>query len=83
MDYKAHADQLLKEWQMVVAAKTKHDAVQLRLQKDRCEEWAVQLMTARMWGSSIELAEACHQFESRLKSLKEKIVIEVLTHGSV
>jgi hypothetical protein len=35
------------------------------------------------WGSELELTEACNQFESRLKPLKEKLVIEVLKNGSV
>lgn len=83
MDFKSYADNLIKDWTLCLDAKPKHDAVELRLQKDRCEEWAIQLMSARMWGSESELAEACYQFESRLKLLKEKLVIEVLTNGTV
>ncbi len=83
MNFKEHADLLIKEWQLCANAKPKGDAVEIRLEKDRCDEWAIQLMTARMWGSPNQLAEACYQLESRLKILKEKIVIEVLQNGSV
>lgn len=83
IDWKARADQLIKEWQVVLDAKTKHDAVELRLAKDQCEEWALLVMRIRLWGSESELAEACYQLESRLKPLKEKIVIEVLKNGTV
>jgi hypothetical protein len=83
IDWKAHSDQLIKEWELCLNAKPKHDAVNIKLEKDRCEEWAMQLMKVRLWGSELELAEACHQLEPRLKTLKEKIVIEVLQNGSV
>jgi hypothetical protein len=83
MNYKEYATQLIQDWQLCVNAKPKHDAVDIQLEKDRCEEWAIQLMTISMWGSPRELAETCNQFESRLNALKEKIVIEVLKNGAV
>ena len=83
MDYKEHANYLIQEWQLCADAKPKHAAVEIQLEKDRCEEWAIQLMSTRLWGSPNQLAEACHQFESRLRNLKEKLVIEVLTNGTV
>ena len=83
MNLKDHANHLIQEWRLCADAKPKGDAVEIRLEKDRCNEWAIQLITARMWGSPNQLAEACHQLESRLKILKEKIVIEVLQNGSV
>jgi hypothetical protein len=83
MNYKEHARQLIQDWQLCVNAKPKHDAIDIQLEKDRCEEWAIQLMTISMWGTPNELAEACNQFESRLQPLKEKIIIEVIRHGSV
>lgn len=83
MDFKAHADELLKEWQLCSAAKPKHDAVDIQIEKNRCEEWAIQLMTVRVWGTEMQIAESCHQLEYRLKALKEKIVIEVLKNGSI
>jgi hypothetical protein len=83
MTYKEHANQLIQDWQLCVSAKPKHDAVDIQLEKDRCEEWAIQLMTISMWGTPNDLVEACYQFEYRIKNLKEKIIIEVLTNGSV
>jgi len=83
MNYKEHATHLLQDWQLCVNAKPKHDAIDIQLEKDRCEEWAIQLMTVLMWGAPNELAKTCYQFEYRLKNLKEKIIIEVLTNGSV
>lgn len=83
MDYQAYSTCLLHEWQLCATAKPKNDAVSVQLDKDRCEEWAIQLMTTSMWGSANELAEACHQFEYRLKNLKEKLIIEILKNGSV
>lgn len=83
MDYKEHANQLIQEWQLCVNAKPRGDTVEIQLEKDRCEEWAIQLMTTRMWGSPGQLAEACYQFEFRLQNLKEKLVLEVLKNGVV
>jgi hypothetical protein len=83
MNLKDHANHLIQEWRLCADARPRNDAVGVRLEKDRCEEWAIQLMTTSMWGSADDLSEACHQFESRLKILKEKIVIEVLKNGSV
>ena len=83
MNYKEHAIQLLQEWQLCVDAKPRHGAIDIQLEKDRCEEWAIQLMSISMWGAPNELVEACYQLEYRLKNLKEKIVIEVLKNGSI
>lgn len=83
MDYKELSDNLVKEWALCLNAKPKHNAVDIQLDKDRCEEWIMHLMKIRLWGNENELAEACYQVDSRLKTLKEKIVIEVLTNGTV
>ena len=83
MDYKTRAEELMQDWQAVQNVKIKHDAVDLRLQKDRCDEWAAQLMTTKIWGTELELAEACNQLEYRLKDLQKKIVIEVLKNGPI
>ena len=82
MDYKELADNLVKEWVLCLDAKPKHNVVDIKLEKDQCEQWILHLMKTRLWGTEIELAEACYQVDSRLKTLKEKIVIEVLTHGT-
>ena len=83
MNFKEHADNLVKEWALCLDAKPKQDAVNIKIEKDQCEKWVIHLMKTRLWGTEIELAEACHQVDSRLKVLKEKIVIEVLKNGTV
>lgn len=84
MNFKEHADNLVKEWVLCLDAKPKYDAVNIKIEKDQCEEWVIHLMKIRLWGGTEnELAEACYQVNSRLKRLKEKIIIEVLQHGPV
>ena len=83
MNFKEYADDLVKEWTLCLEAKTKHDAVNIMIEKDQCEEWVIHLMKIRLWGTENELIEACYQVDSRLKKLKEKIVIEVLQNGTV
>lgn len=83
MNYKEYADDLVKEWTLCLDAKPKHNAVNIKIDKDQCEQWIIHLMKTRLWGTENELAEACYQVERRLKLLKEKLIIEVLTNGSV
>lgn len=83
MNFKEYADALIKEWSLCLDAKPKHNAVDIKLEKDQCEEWIMHLMKTRLWGTENDLAEACYQVDSRLKTLKEKLIIEVLTNGSV
>jgi hypothetical protein len=83
MTLQDRAKQLLYEWTLCASAKPKYNAVDIQIEKDTCGRWATHLIHALNWGSELELAEACHQLESRLKPLKEKIVIEVLQNGSV
>jgi len=83
MTLQDRAKQLLYEWALCASAKPKYNAVDIQIEKDTCGRWATHLIHALNWGSELELAEACHQLESRLKPLKEKIVIEVLKNGSV
>ena len=77
------AKQLLLDWALCSKARPKHNAVNIQIEKDTCGRWAVHLIHNMNWGSELELTEACNQFESRLKPLKEKLVIEVLKNGSV
>jgi hypothetical protein len=51
--------------------------------KDSCGKWAYQLATQRSWGTDTQIAEACYQLEPRLKQLKEQVIIEVLTNGTI
>jgi hypothetical protein len=83
IDWKARAEELLEEFNLCCRAKPKHDAINIQLEKDAVSKWAVHLNNQRGWGSDLEIAEACHQLESRLKKLKEKVVIEILKNGPV
>lgn len=83
MNFKEHADNLVKEWALCLDAKPKNDAVNIKIEKDQCEKWIMHLMRTRLWGTEHELVEACFQVNSRLKILKEKLTIEVLTNGAV
>lgn len=78
-DWKARADELLAEFDMCCRARAMHNTVDVQIVKDTVAKWAYHLSTQRSWGSDLEIAEACHQLEPRLKQLKEKIVLEVLT----
>lgn len=83
IDWKAQADQLLTEFDLCCRAKPRHDAVNVQLEKDSCAKFAHHLSTQRAWGTDVEIAEACHQLEPRLYRLKEKLVMEILQHGTV
>jgi hypothetical protein len=83
MDYKEHAKELLREWALCSNAKPKTDVISIQIEKNVLSMWAVNLIHNMNWGSELELAEACYQVDSRLKRLKEKIVIEVLTNGAI
>ena len=83
MDWRQRADELIEEYNACCRAKPKHDAVNFQLEKDKLSKWATNLATCRSWGTDTEIAEACHQFELRLTPLKEKLVMEILSDGSV
>lgn len=83
MNYKVWADQLLEEYNLCCQARPKHNAVDIQLLKDSVGKWASNLATKRSWGSDNEIAEACYQLAPRLQELKEQVIIEVLTHGSI
>jgi hypothetical protein len=83
IDWKARADALLEEFNLCCKAKPKHDVVDIQLEKDKVSKWAHHLSTQRSWGNDLEIAEACHQLEPRLKQLKEKLVMEILTNGPI
>jgi hypothetical protein len=79
MDWKSHAEELLAEFEMCCRARPMNNTVEVQIAKEVAGKWAVHLNNLRAWGSDHEIAEACHQLEPRLKQLKEKIVLEVLT----
>ena len=83
MDWKLYAQQLLEEFNLCIKAKPKHNAVDVQLEKDAVSKWAVHLNNQLGWGTDNDIAEACYQLEPRLRKLKEKLVMEILTNGSV
>lgn len=83
MDWILYAQQLLEEFNQCMYAKPRHDAVNIQLEKDSVAKWAYHLNNQLAWGTENEIAEACHQLEHRLKHLKEKLILELLQHGSV
>ena len=83
MDFKEYADQLIEEYDLCCRAKPKQNAVDIQLLKDSVGKWASYLATQRSWGTDTEIAEACYQLAPRLQQLKEQVIIEVLTNGSI
>jgi len=83
IDFRKRGQELLEEFNLCLRAKPRRDAVAVQLEKDSLSKWAVYLNNQLGWGSDNEIAEACHQFEPRLKKLKEKLVMEILTNGHV
>lgn len=83
IDWKQRADDLIEEFNLCCQAKPKHDAINIQLEKDKVAKFAYHLATQRGWGTDNEIAEACHQLEPRLSRLKEMLVMEILTNGSV
>ena len=82
-DWKARATELLLEFELCMRAKPKHDAINIQLEKDAVAKWAYHLNRQRGWGTDREIAEACYQLEPRLEELRNKLVVEILTNGSV
>jgi hypothetical protein len=82
-DIREHARDLLSEWYLCLHAKPKSNAVDIQIEKDSCANWADHLIRQINWGEDNDVAEACHQLESRLLHLKKKVIIEVLTNGSI
>jgi len=83
IDWRAQADHLIEEFNLCVRAQPKGNAAEVQMEKDEVSKWARHLATQRSWGSELEIAEACHQLESRLDHLKEKLILEILKHGTV
>ena len=81
MNIRDKGEELLTEFNWCCCAKPKHNAIDIQLEKDSVSTWAVHLHRQLRWGTDNEVAEACHQLEPRLKSLKEKLIFEVLKHG--
>lgn len=82
-DCRVRADKLIEEFNLCMRSRPRGNAVEVQLEKDAVSHWAVYLNRQLAWGSEVEIAEACNQLESRLKSLQEKLIIEILTNGSL
>ena len=84
MDYVNRGQDLLREWYLYRSARPKEHVLDIQRDKDELQRWAGLLQTTLLWeADSSRIAETCYQFEIRLQSFKEKIVIELLTGGSV
>lgn len=78
------ARSLLEDWERCRYAKPRGDVVDLQIDKDQLQRWAGNLRYNLLWSQDLgEMAESCHQFEHRLHNYKEKIIIEILTHGTI
>jgi hypothetical protein len=82
-DWQQRATELLEEFDACCRAKPRHDAVNIQIEKDRISKFAHHLNTCRSWGTESDIAEACHQLESRMIKLKEKLIMEILSDGSL
>lgn len=83
MDYVTHGQDLLRDWYLYRSARPKEHVLDIQKDKDDLQRWASLLQTTLLWeADATRIAETCNQFESRLKSFKEKIVIEILKGGS-
>jgi hypothetical protein len=83
MNFKEYADSLIEEYNMCCRARPRQNAVDIQILKDTVGKWAYHLATQRSWGTDEEIAEACYQLAPRLQELKEQVIIEVLTNGTV
>jgi len=82
-NWKHRATELLSEFDACCRARPKHGVIDIQLEKDSVAKFAYHLSTQRSWGTDNEIAEACYQLEPRLRKLKEKLVMEILNHGSI
>ena len=83
IDWKVRGHELIEEFNQCIRAKPKHDAINIQLEKDAVSKWAVHLNNQLGWGTDNEIAEACNQLEPRLTELKKKLIIEILTNGTI
>jgi predicted nucleotide-binding protein (sugar kinase/HSP70/actin superfamily) len=83
IDIREHARNLIAEFYLCSHAKPRNNAVDIQIEKDACSEWVNYLIRQINWGEDNDVAEASHQLESRLRYLKEKVIIEVLTNGAI
>lgn len=78
---KAH--ELLIEVDLCLSARPKHNAVDVQLEKDSCLKFANHLKSQISWGSENDIYEAYYKLESKVYRLRNKLIFEVLKHGSL
>ena len=82
-DVKVYGQDLLREWYLYKGARPKDHVLDIQHDKDELERWAKLLQTNLLWEGDLRvIGECCCQFETRLSSFKDKIVIELLTGGA-
>lgn len=82
-DPRVHGQYLLREWYVYRSARPREHVLDIQRDKDELAKWAQHLQGNLLWeADETVISEACHQFEARLESFKEKIVVELLTGGS-
>jgi hypothetical protein len=75
---------LLEDWKACRNARARGDAVNLQLARDELDKWARHVSYNATWSKDpVEMAECCYQMESHLRSYKEKIIMEILQHGTI
>ena len=82
-DWKQRADELLAEFRLCCNSRPKANAIDIQILKDSAGAWASHLNYVRAWGNDNEIAEVCLQLEPRLTNLKQQVIIEILTHGTI
>ena len=82
-DLRELAHDLLAEFSLVNQSRPKHNAIEVQIEKDACGKWANHLSRQLHWGTDNDIAEACYQLKNRLEPLKEKVILEILKHGTV
>lgn len=83
MDWQSRARELLNDWESYRCARPREHVWDIQAEKDQISIWASRLHDHMLWSDNLnELAEACYQFESKLNTFKDKIVLELLTNGA-
>jgi hypothetical protein len=83
INWRQKADLLLKEFALCHQAYSKNQAIELQLEKDRVATLAHQLNMQRLWGANKDIASACLALEPQLEKLKCRLIMDLLTNGTI